>query len=422
MADNVVQSLFGTTPEMYQAAQQQQARQNAIAMAQLDPMQRAVAGLNLAGYNLGQGIGGALGAQDPQLQMIARTQELLKTVNPNDPNSLAQAAQQAAQFSPQLASALASQATSLMGAMTKQAQESAAAEASLGSAKKAAFEVSDVGRGQKLAETGKYTPESIATAIANKDLSQLVPIDKMVKPQADFIAKAVELGFGDKPTYGSYTPQQTKAINAAIYQDDINKKAAGAAITKITMTQEGAFAAARGKEQAALIQEATANALNARNTLNTIESMKEKNTTGRLYSGPQANVTLETANFLESLNLLSPDQTKRLTDSTAYDKFAKDLVMKDLGGKLGAQVSDADRKYVEARIPQLTTNPQARAELLNKLEEIATGKINYYNKLNSYANKHGNLNEFDFSQNYAPMAPKSVPSTGGAVDFSSLKR
>ena len=152
--------------------------------------------------------------------------------------------------------------------------------------------------------------------------------------------------------------------------------------------------------------------------------MKEKNATGKLYSGPQANIALETANFLESVNLLSPNETRKLTDSTAYDKFAKDLVMKDLGGKLGAQVSDADRKYVEARIPQLTTNPQARTELLNKLEEIAVGKINYYKKLNSHANKYNNLNDFDFSQNYAPIAPKTPTSAGGAapVDFGSLKR
>jgi len=416
------ESLFGMTPEMYQAAQQQQALKNAVSMAQLDPMQRANAGLQFAGYNLGQGVGGALGAQDPMLQVISQQQELLKQVNPNDPASLMAAAQQASAFSPQLAMSLADRAKTLQTSMAEQMQKMASAKSSLASAAKAAYDIGDDAKAMKLLETGKYTPESVSAFIAGS--GDLVPLDKVSKPTADFAAKAVELGFGDKPTYGAYSPDQVKKINAAIFNEDLAKNAAKASITKITMAQEGAFASARGKEQAALINDATTNAVNAQNTINTIQSMKEKNATGKLYSGPQANIALETANFLESVNLLSPNETRKLTDSTAYDKFAKDLVMKDLGGKLGAQVSDADRKYVEARIPQLTTNPQARTELLNKLEEIAVGKINYYKKLNAHANKFNNLNEFDFSQNYAPIAPKT-PTNAGAVapvDFGSLKR
>ena len=72
--------------------------------------------------------------------------------------------------------------------------------------------------------------------------------------------------------------------------------------------------------------------------------------------------------------------------------------MQDLGGKLGAQISDADRKYVEARIPQLTTSQKARTELLGKIEEIQRGKIDYFKKMSDYANKHNNLNSFDFSE------------------------
>ena len=421
MATDIVQGLFGLTPEAYQAQQAQQAQAEALRYAQLDPLQQAAYGTFLGGRQLGGSIGQALGAQDPMLQMISQQQSLLREVNPNDINSLTQAAQKASAFSPQLAMSLADRAKALQAANVKQAQEMAAAQASLAGAAEKQFNISEQGRAQDLLKTAKYTPESVSNFI--NGTGQLELIDKLSKPTPDFAAKAVELGFGDKPTYGSYAPDQVAKINKAIFNDELAKKAAGAAITKVTMTQEGAFASARGKEQAATINDAATNALNARNTINTIQSMKEKNATGQLYSGPQANVTLETANFLESLNLLSPDQTRRLTNSTAYDKFAKDLVMKDLGGKLGAQVSDADRKYVEARIPQLTTNPQARNELLNKLEEIAAGKINYYSKLNEHANKYGNLNTFDFSQNYAPVAPKApFTATGGVVDFGSLKR
>jgi hypothetical protein len=135
--------------------------------------------------------------------------------------------------------------------------------------------------------------------------------------------------------------------------------------------------------------------------------MKQLDAQGQLFTGPLASGYVNATNLLASVGLLSPAQTNRLTSSEVYDKQAKDLVMQDLGGKLGAQISDADRKFVEARIPQITTSAKARTELLNKLEEIQKGKVNYFNKMNEHANKFGNLNTFDFSQPYAP------PKTGG---------
>jgi hypothetical protein len=92
--------------------------------------------------------------------------------------------------------------------------------------------------------------------------------------------------------------------------------------------------------------------------------------------------------------------------------------MQDLGGKLGAQISDADRKFVEDRIPQLTTSEKARTELLNKLEEIQRGKIDYYKKMNAHANKYGNLNDFDFSEKYSGVLMNPSKTQTGAKQLS----
>jgi hypothetical protein len=35
------------------------------------------------------------------------------------------------------------------------------------------------------------------------------------------------------------------------------------------------------------------------------------------------------------------------------------------------------------------------------MEEIQRGKIDYYKKMNTHANKFGNLNDFDFSDKYS---------------------
>lgn len=201
----------------------------------------------------------------------------------------------------------------------------------------------------------------------------------------------------------SYTPgsQARKEV-----QDRIDALGKGSRVeVNIDNKQLGAFAQARGTDQAKVLGEAEASARAAATALSTISSMKQLNASGQLFTGPLANAYVGATNLLASVGLLSQDQASRLAKSEIYDKQAKDLVMQDLGGKLGAQISDADRKFVEARIPQLATSEKARTELLNKLEEIQRGRIAFQRRMTEHANRFGNLNTFDFSQQYAPVAP-----------------
>jgi len=169
--------------------------------------------------------------------------------------------------------------------------------------------------------------------------------------------------------------------------------------------QEEEFSKQRGKDQAAALSEASTNARAASQAITSITSMKQLDQTGQLVTGPLANSYVGASNLLASIGLLSKNQVSILTSSQVYDKSAKDLVMQDLGGKLGAQISDADRKFVEDRIPQLTTSAKARTELLDKIEQIQRGKIAYYGKMKAHANKNRNLDDFDFSEVYTVTPP-----------------
>ena len=95
MADTSVLGLF-TTPEQYQLAQQQAQQARAIQYANLNPMARANYGVYRAGQQLGNTIGGLLGVQDPQMQLISSTQQIARSANLADPASLESAAQQLA--------------------------------------------------------------------------------------------------------------------------------------------------------------------------------------------------------------------------------------------------------------------------------------------------------------------------------------
>ena len=113
MATDSVMGLFAD-PQQIQQAQQQAALQRGIDLAQLDPFQRASAQLYQGGYMAGGAIGGALGAQDPQLQMATLRKQVLQGVNQADAKSLALAAQKLSDAGDlQGASALAQQSVAI---------------------------------------------------------------------------------------------------------------------------------------------------------------------------------------------------------------------------------------------------------------------------------------------------------------------
>jgi hypothetical protein len=80
----IVQSLFGVTPEMYQRQQQDRMDAQALRFAQLDPFQQANFAIGRGANMLGGAIGGALGGQDPELQRITMRQQIAGQLNPND--------------------------------------------------------------------------------------------------------------------------------------------------------------------------------------------------------------------------------------------------------------------------------------------------------------------------------------------------
>jgi hypothetical protein len=88
MATDIVQSLFGVTPQAYQQAQQARMDAQALQYAKLDPFQQANYAIGRGANMLGGAIGGALGGQDPELQRITMRQQIAGQINPNEPASI----------------------------------------------------------------------------------------------------------------------------------------------------------------------------------------------------------------------------------------------------------------------------------------------------------------------------------------------
>jgi hypothetical protein len=84
MATDIVQSLFGVTPEAYQRQQAALLDKQALQFAQLDPMAQATYGIYRGAGQLGGALGRALGGEDPELARITARQQIAGQLDPND--------------------------------------------------------------------------------------------------------------------------------------------------------------------------------------------------------------------------------------------------------------------------------------------------------------------------------------------------
>ena len=243
MATDIVQSLFGVTPQAYQQAQQDRADAQAMQYAKLSPFEQANFAIGRGATGLASAIGGALGGQDPQLQMISARQAISKQINYNDPTSIQQGVRMLSEAGDtQGAMMLADVARKAQSEIAQTGQRSAAATASLAAANRERLQgvPNDIQLAREMASLqeriGTLTaqpasPErDTALRVASGQLSQLERLTtKEVKgPGFGTDREAISAEVYDVP-FASLTPAQKAAVNARVEAEQGRKAAAGAA-------------------------------------------------------------------------------------------------------------------------------------------------------------------------------------------------
>jgi hypothetical protein len=349
MADTNIAGLFGITPQAYNQQQQQLINAEAQNFASLDPYQQVTAGSYGAGRQLGRGIVGALGGQDPQLQKITAINALSKQIDFSNPESIMQGANAISQIDPTTAMGLAQRAQTLAKSMAdagkiteetkkinienlskqgqveqlmqqfKMSQTEALAVASNPDLLKS-YLTPKSAQVIDLLKTGKYLPESV---MAWQNGGKLEPIDKFTKPTADFAAKAVELGFGQKNNFGDYAPEQIAQINTALFNEDIKKKQAGAMAVKIPLGDvlEKVYLS-KDREEAAKNWSKAGEAYTV--TVPLIEKLNTvQNTVSNAYTGAGANAKLAVSKGLSAVGVKISD---RATDTEIAEAISAQVV------------------------------------------------------------------------------------------------
>ena len=168
MATEIVGSLFGVTPELYQEQRDLMRQKQAMAFAQQDPRAQATFGLYRAGQQVGQALGGLMGAEDPQMRLISQRNALAKQIDMNDPESIMRGAQMAAQSGDTVAA----------GQLAEYARKAAS---DLALIQQRLRERQGVDPIQQLIRAGKHTPQSIDLYSKSGNIQDLELIEKPAK-------------------------------------------------------------------------------------------------------------------------------------------------------------------------------------------------------------------------------------------------
>lgn len=357
MATDSVMGLF-TSPEQYQQGLQTEALGQGMKLAQLSPVERAAAMGYAGGANIGRGLAGMLGAEDPQMRLVAARQQILKGIDQTDPQSMAQAAQalnQAGDVQGARALAQAAQAAMLtQSQITKNLREGKAAGTKL--------QEVGVAEGTREPVYTYQTPQGVAQVIFKNvnGEQQMVPFTGGVDRTTARTNVGVKLPEGESEFVKRLGTKDADRVDAAI------------------TTRE--------------------NATNAVNSLNKLASLPSD----QLISGQFASGRVGATNLLTTLGLASPADANRLATSQQYQKVAGDVILQTLGGKLGAGFSNDDRKFIAGLVPSLETDPEARRKLITFMQGKNQDIIKESVRLENYARANKGLSGFE------PKIPLSV--------------
>ena len=225
----IVEGLFGLTPEMYGQQQQRSALNEGITLAQLDPAARGAAMTYAGARGLTGAVGGAMGIEDPQLKLISTRNTIAQQIDQTNPESILKGAQMLAQMGDQQgAFALADFARKAQVQIAEQQQRLAAGRASDAAAKRERLQADPF---QKLVESGKYTPASLAEYQRTGLPADLVLYEKPEKPEnlrSGEKREAVSNEMFDNRSFKDLTPKEKAIVNKRLEDEEGTRAEKGA--------------------------------------------------------------------------------------------------------------------------------------------------------------------------------------------------
>jgi hypothetical protein len=443
MATSEILGLF-QTPDQYAAAQDAALQKQFIQRATLDPFQKASVLGQQAGYSAAQGIGGALGGTDPQLEMISRRNVLLSQLNPSDPSSYIKAAEVAAKMGDsQFAVLIAQEGRKAQSEVALTAQRNAAAARERLPAVNPNIQVSEQIAALRISlKRLEALPSSPETDDLKENLT--FKLEELVRlsgtKQPEFLAKAAELqglkanlrvlqnqpeqnkeaiqriqdsiqaieGVPKDPSVGSSAEVVSKELYfkpfSELNQDQVAKVNAEVAKRKKEEIKAGVTPAQQqqklvAKNKSDLAAQVETDAYNSADRVTLAQNLKRLLPTA--FTGVDANLKLQASRIAEVFGI----NIQGVPESQIIDTILGEMTI-GAASKLKGGLSDKDVKFLKETIGTRGLSLRTLQFVADKIEQDALidGQLN--DVVNKYVADGGDLNTFNFASKRKDVSEK----------------
>lgn len=391
-----ITGLFGSSPYELQQGRQAALSKAADAYGQTNPndpygFDRARSGLYMAGNQLGGGIAGLLGAEDPEMKKAADLQGILQQFDMTTPEGLMQAGK----------------AAQAKGYGNEAMQAFAKAREMQAAALEAQVKKSNIFKNMDNTTNEMRNAAAVASSVAKPgtpewDAAYAARLDELASKDAT-VQKVGVAERSREPVYRDKAGQFIYGKDAEGKQVRIPFNGGVDQTTSKTTVDarnigESAFVKELGQLDAKQVNVAMDTRKAAIDKLNTLQKMVDIESRP-LISGSLAEQRTDVSNFLNTLGLSSKADRMKTANSQEYIKYSTGLVLDDLK-KTGYNPSNVDMKVVQATIARLETDPMARRELTQFMITAANKSIKEADNLETYARANKGLS------GYRPVVPE----------------
>lgn len=352
---------MGTPEEM----QRQLTEQRAAQFATMSPQQQTSYNIFKNTSNLGRGLAGAMGVdvQDPAIKRATMLRQLASQYDTNTPEGLRQMAQALQGTDPELGFQVMQRAQALELAQAKIGSEKALIT-------QREREKLSADPFQKLLESGKYTPASMAEFQRSGKPEDLVPTEKPGgRPQI----KEVGVAKGtEKAVYtyqeGNNPPTQVTFENV----DGQQKMVPYSGPVDRTTAKVSATATSKGAEEGAKTSaELDAKRVNAAQVasdkaIEQADVLQQLLKTPQPISGTGAPARVAALRVFSTVGLTSPKDNEALSNADKFNSLAGERVLTFIK-TLGTNPTDSDREFARTIGPALEKGTKTNQDLANYL-------------------------------------------------------
>lgn len=402
--ESIVGGLFGMTPEQYDIALREKEQATGAQLARLSPFERGQEMIYSGGAQLGRGLGGLMGVEDPQLKQISMLNELASQFDTSTSGGVAALAQALSNRGLQQPAIQLGQRALEMRKLEAEAQ--AKTMERLTNEQKNAAGIADA------SGAIRGTPEWTDTY--KTELSRLTAGSKGANIKEIGVAEGTrEPVYFDVASDTQFVMKVDPATNKQVrvpFSGGVDRTTAKTSLGVKLPEGEAEFMKELGKLDAKRVNDAITlrdQSISTIKSLNKLASLPDD----QLISGTFATGRVGATNLLSTLGLASPSDINKLNKSAEYQKVAGDVILQTLGGKLGAGFSNEDRKFIQGLIPQLETSSQARRDLINFMQGKNQDIIQETLRLEKYARDPKNRGLSGFEPNI-PLVVSPTTTTG----------